>query len=192
MHHPTDRITHTTAFVTLVMEHWLEREIAQWVHPIKDRSDNPSHHERTLLPRSYISLRVLSCQWHGAYKRSTAINYKVVQKWQQLPFLHSTNCHISNVHQSHGPTDRKRSQATAHQARILLINYVLITPIKGWKMAQIKGYTEIIRERNLLLPFHDLFLSINSKGYFTVMFFYIMFFHTFHKIPLFDMVLMLG
>ena len=30
--------------------HWLEREISQWVHPIKDRSDDPSHHERTLLP----------------------------------------------------------------------------------------------------------------------------------------------
>ena len=32
MHHPTDRITHTTAFVKPVVEHWLEREIAQWVH----------------------------------------------------------------------------------------------------------------------------------------------------------------
>ena len=31
MHHPTDRIAHTTAFVTPVMEHWLEREIAEWV-----------------------------------------------------------------------------------------------------------------------------------------------------------------
>ena len=29
-------------------EHWLEREIAQWVHPMKDRSDDPSHHEQTL------------------------------------------------------------------------------------------------------------------------------------------------
>ena len=27
MHHPTDRIVHTP-----VMEHWLEQEIAQWVH----------------------------------------------------------------------------------------------------------------------------------------------------------------
>ena len=27
-----DRIAHTTAFVTLVMENWLEQEIAQWVH----------------------------------------------------------------------------------------------------------------------------------------------------------------
>ena len=56
MHHPTDRIAHTTAFVTPVVEHWLEREIAQWVHPMKDRSDDPSHHERMLLLRSYISL----------------------------------------------------------------------------------------------------------------------------------------
>ena len=60
MHHPTDRITHTTAFVTPVMEHWLEREIAQWVHPMKDRSDDPSHHERTLLPQSYILLLLFS------------------------------------------------------------------------------------------------------------------------------------
>ena len=41
-HHTTDRITHT------VVEHWLEREIAQWVHPMKDRSNDPPHHERTL------------------------------------------------------------------------------------------------------------------------------------------------
>ena len=27
-----DRITHTTAFVTPVVEHWLEQEIAQWIH----------------------------------------------------------------------------------------------------------------------------------------------------------------
>ena len=32
MHHPIDRIAHTMAFVTPVVEHWLEREIAQWVH----------------------------------------------------------------------------------------------------------------------------------------------------------------
>ena len=35
MHHPTDRIIHTMAFVKPVVEHWLEREIAQWVHPMK-------------------------------------------------------------------------------------------------------------------------------------------------------------
>ena len=27
-----DRIAHTTVFVTPVLEHWLEREIVQWVH----------------------------------------------------------------------------------------------------------------------------------------------------------------
>ena len=58
MHNPTDRIAHTTVFVTPVVEHWLEREIAPWVHPMKDRSDDPSRHERTLLSRRYISLLV--------------------------------------------------------------------------------------------------------------------------------------
>ena len=46
-----DRVAHTTAFVTPVVEHWLEQELAQWVHPMKDRPDDPSHNERTLLPR---------------------------------------------------------------------------------------------------------------------------------------------
>ena len=32
MHHLTDRTAHITAFVTPIMEHWLERDIAQWVH----------------------------------------------------------------------------------------------------------------------------------------------------------------
>ena len=56
MHHPTDRIAHTTAFVTPVVEHWLERETAQWVHPMKDRSNDPLHHERTLLPCVMMNL----------------------------------------------------------------------------------------------------------------------------------------
>ena len=43
----------------------LEREIAQWVHSIKDRSDNPLHHEQTLLPRSYISLPL--CTQRGIF-----------------------------------------------------------------------------------------------------------------------------
>ena len=54
MHHPTDRITHTTAFVTPLVEHWLEREIAQW------RIDPTTH--RTMNERSY----------HGATSRSLA------------------------------------------------------------------------------------------------------------------------
>ena len=52
MHHPTDTIAHTTAFVTPVVEHWLERETVQWVYRMQDRSDDPSHNERTLLPLS--------------------------------------------------------------------------------------------------------------------------------------------
>ena len=29
---PPDRLAHTTVFVTPVVENWLERELAQWVH----------------------------------------------------------------------------------------------------------------------------------------------------------------
>ena len=32
MHYTTDRIAHTIAFITQVVEHWLERETDQWVH----------------------------------------------------------------------------------------------------------------------------------------------------------------
>ena len=47
---PLSYVPHTTAFITPVVEHWLKREIAQWVLSMKDRSDDPSHHERTLYP----------------------------------------------------------------------------------------------------------------------------------------------
>ena len=32
MEHPTDMIAHTMAFVIPVVEHWLEKEMAHWVH----------------------------------------------------------------------------------------------------------------------------------------------------------------
>ena len=58
-----------------VVEHWLEREIAQWVHHTKDRSDDPSHHERTPLPRSYILLPQSSeCMKEGNILYHDALN----------------------------------------------------------------------------------------------------------------------
>ena len=58
MHHPTDKIVHTTAFVTPVVEHWLEGEIAQWVHPMKDRSDD---HRDSVASKYIIFTDSLSC-----------------------------------------------------------------------------------------------------------------------------------
>ena len=80
MHHPTDRIIHTSAFVTPVMEHWLERETAEWVHPMKDRSDDPSHHEQTLLPWNYISLK----QNKNMSIILPAIDYGIFISWKLL------------------------------------------------------------------------------------------------------------
>ena len=41
MHHPTGRTAHATAFDTPVVEHCLEREIAQWVHSMRARTYDP-------------------------------------------------------------------------------------------------------------------------------------------------------
>ena len=38
MHHPTDRIIHTTAFVTPVVEHWLERDYQK--HRVRHKTEN--------------------------------------------------------------------------------------------------------------------------------------------------------
>ena len=58
MHHPTDRIAHTI-FVKPVMKHWLEREIAQWVHH-EDQFNNPC--------------TMSKCSYHGATSRSHTQN----------------------------------------------------------------------------------------------------------------------
>ena len=49
IHHPTDRIAHTTAFDTPIVEHWLERDKG-W--------------------------GTCYCLWHGVYKRSPVTNQK--------------------------------------------------------------------------------------------------------------------
>ena len=56
MHHPTDRIAHTTVFVAPVVEHWLEREIDQWVHPMEDRSDDPCSPDSSTLKQKEIGV----------------------------------------------------------------------------------------------------------------------------------------
>ena len=59
MHHPIDRIAQTTAFVTSIVEHWLEQEIAQWVR-----------HER-LIRRQIGTMS--ECSYHGAASRSNKL-----------------------------------------------------------------------------------------------------------------------
>ena len=60
------RDIHTYVFIIIIIINsyigikWLEQEIAQWVHPMKDRSDEPSHHERMQSKRPSGSLMVKS------------------------------------------------------------------------------------------------------------------------------------
>ena len=167
MHHPTEGIAHTTAFVTQVVEHWLEREIAPhdalirrpiapWANTLttelhltppwridptthrtmsersyhgatsrstmKDRSDDLSHHERTLLPRSYISLH-----HEGSIRRPIApwanaltTELHLAPPWRIDPTTHRTMSERSY----HGATSRSamkdRSDDPSHHERTLL------------------------------------------------------------------------
>ena len=71
----------TKAVVCVILSvGWLEREIAQWVNPMKGRSDDPSHHERTLLPRSYISLL------HHPIDRDTLLFLQYLSREKYLTF----------------------------------------------------------------------------------------------------------
>ena len=65
MHHPTDRITHTT-FVAPVVEHWLEREIAQWIDPTTHHiMSERSYHGAT--SRSLVAHKVAAVGFHSHY-----------------------------------------------------------------------------------------------------------------------------
>ena len=81
MNHPTDRITHIRHFV----EHWLKREIAQWVHPMKDRSDNPSHAvgdevNQIFGIKNESCIRVYRIQWPGAHGQlSSALGHQIIK-----------------------------------------------------------------------------------------------------------------
>ena len=173
---------HTMAFVTPVMEHWLEREmagtrnssmgspwridrtthrtmsersyhgatsrspphegligrhIAPWAnalttelhlapHPMKDWSDDTSHHERTLLPRSYISLptpwridrtthRTMSERsYHGATSRSPPHEGLI-----RRPIAPWANALTTELHLAPHPM-KDWSDDTSHHERTLL------------------------------------------------------------------------
>ena len=65
----------------------LEREIAQWVQPMKDRSDDPSHHERTLLSRRYISFRVcVGCQTKLVFVMCSYLNLHLICCYYNICF----------------------------------------------------------------------------------------------------------
>ena len=121
MHHPTDRIAHTTAFVTPDVEHWLERKIAQWVHPMKDRSNDPSHHERTLLPtnlRCLLDITVLIQQAMGAGVLMAYCSSK------------SSADHMG----MHMECFRTANQSWKNKAVILLPKYIIFCNLQHWWM----------------------------------------------------------
>ena len=77
MHHPTDRIAHTTAFVTPVVEHWLEREIARWDQDTWSQNcyqlpPDTNHHHFTMASLTLTLLSMLGHAWYTPTSTSTA------------------------------------------------------------------------------------------------------------------------
>ena len=56
MHHPIDRTTRTTVFVIPVVEHRVEREIAEWVHHEGSIRNTTELH---LAPLGYVEFKVV-------------------------------------------------------------------------------------------------------------------------------------
>ena len=88
----------------------LEREIAQWVHPMKDRSDDPSHHERTLLPRSYISLL-------GTRNSSMGPPHEGSIRRPIAPWANALTFAAGGRDDRHGEVHRHRQQVRGHLLR---------------------------------------------------------------------------
>ena len=103
-------IAHTTAFVTPVMEHWLEREIAQWVHPHEGSIWWPIVPWRTLLPRSYISLLLAGMRNSSMGPPHEGSIRRPIAPW---PNALATELHLS-------PTMKDRSDDPSHHERTLL------------------------------------------------------------------------
>ena len=88
MHHPTDRMTHTTAFVTPVVEHWLEREIAQWANDricfVRNMNAVPFHPSLALLRllQTPVGLLVLPCTIQSRTLLEVAMSSSSSTGWQ--------------------------------------------------------------------------------------------------------------
>ena len=83
MHHPTDRTVHTTALFTPYVEHWLEREIVQWVDSLMHSiySFNTCTGVRNTSMKEIITLtgtnlRPIACSvvYHEINKQTNKIN----------------------------------------------------------------------------------------------------------------------
>ena len=84
---PTDRIPHTTAFVTPVMEHWLKREIAHWVYPMKEDSkwvldSNLFYKNRTWL---YQQTALVSFNKNMTIQGTSSLYYRSTAMFCQSP-----------------------------------------------------------------------------------------------------------
>ena len=86
---PSHRITHTTAFVTPVVEHWLEREIAQWVHLMSECSTSELRPAPVWVKKT--SQNMLYCFWSNGLKKKKKKTIRVFSSKRKRLFCISYN-----------------------------------------------------------------------------------------------------
>ena len=92
--------SHTTAFVTPVVEHWLEQEIAQWLH--HEGSIRRLHHERTLLPHTHTHTHTHTLHLPAVFAK-IVINSReiifstIIESVTSIEHVKTTICFSSNT-----------------------------------------------------------------------------------------------
>ena len=88
MHHPTDRITYHSLCYTShgALDGTRNSSMSSTFIYMKDRSDDPSHNERTPLPRSYISLPNNNDDGDDDGDDDDDDDDERETQWQQTPF----------------------------------------------------------------------------------------------------------
>ena len=87
MHHPTERITHTTTFVTPVVEHWLERQRAE-----RGKKKQKNNSASRLRPQKLRLERIVNLPHlpQGA-GRSSEVERSLMVRWIVESILHGVD-----------------------------------------------------------------------------------------------------
>ena len=174
MHHSTDRIIHTKAFVTppwenaLTVEHWPEQEVAQWVHregsiqrPIVPQA-NALTTELHTFP-TCRSLPNVNKYWvFGVGGFNYPIGIQNNYQWNRSCYLNLWICFKMGVEEYVGTSKSRRGRKEGN----VLFNDALNT-----FYLRLYGVRHMVKdnsdsERRNPLPPHGLLFSINSKGSF--------------------------
>ena len=104
MYHLTDRVSHTTAFVTPVVEHWLEREMLQWVH-------HEGSIRRSIAPRANgltTELHLASDPLGSTDRHGQTDNHRVTSHGDKFSMKNMLRQKVTHIHKNKNTRQQQR------------------------------------------------------------------------------------